>query len=248
MTEIEKRKDFENWKTTKEIAKALGVSSNTIHRFRSDNKQLFEGLVTSSSGEDGKSIGKPILWHPEAIKILGFNISNRPVDQWKKDVVNEFVEKGIVRKKLSPMEMVRESALQIAEMAREIINLHEKDNLLEDKINETKNEISVEVYRLYKRMEITTKTKDTIQQLKKGLIKRELQSREKEKRFIDEDKKKQFLKQLSIYFWKRVHQRYDVDKFSHLTEEQGQDCVQWLMRKDRLLDNNQKKLDFFQSK
>ena len=31
---------------------------------------IIERLVSSSSGEDGKSIGKPILWQPDKLKSL----------------------------------------------------------------------------------------------------------------------------------------------------------------------------------
>lgn len=84
----------ENWKSTKEVAESLGISTKTIINFRNDNKRLFEGLVKHSSEESFSGRGNTLLWHLEAIKNLAFNIKNTQMEKWKRDIFKEFEKKG----------------------------------------------------------------------------------------------------------------------------------------------------------
>lgn len=84
------------WKTTKHIAEGFDVSTKTILGYYYAHKNQFDGLTYISPIETEKGIRDQRIWHPETIKIFGLGISNEPTNQWKKDVVSEVVEKGMI--------------------------------------------------------------------------------------------------------------------------------------------------------
>jgi len=51
------------------VQEALGLATNTLLKYRNDNRQSFEALVKHSPRESGKSIIRPLLWSPESVKI-----------------------------------------------------------------------------------------------------------------------------------------------------------------------------------
>ena len=54
----------------KNVDKGLGISINTILNLRSDNPNMFQGLVKLPSEEGLSGRGVTILWSPKSIKII----------------------------------------------------------------------------------------------------------------------------------------------------------------------------------
>lgn len=141
MTESEKLKNIENWKTTNEVAKALKVSPITLRVYRNQNKEQFEGLITRSVREREGKVREHLLWCPEAIKILMLNISNPQTNQWKDEVVNEVVEKGMIVtnsvKALgnteNRLQLIKLQSQQIIAMVDEIEDVKSDIKLLQEK-------------------------------------------------------------------------------------------------------------------
>jgi len=218
LTEIEKRKDVGNWKTTKDVAEALEVSNLTINRFYSDNKQMFDGLVSYSSEEYEGKVRKHRIWSPEAIKILGFNISNRPVDQWKKDVVDEVVEKGmIVTNSVKTLENA-ENRLQLIKLqSQQIIAIVDEMQNMEERVNQ-----------------LELKDKFT------GIQRKTRNRLRKYNAYIVREYKIEFWE-----LWKPIRDKYEVSGYDDLSEEEGQEILRYyenMYPKKRRTD----KLDYFQ--
>jgi len=213
MVEIKKR-SYENWKTTKEVADALGVSIDTIHRFRSDNKQLFEGLTMSSSGEDGKIIGSPRLWSPESIKILMLNISNEKTDQWKEDVVEEVVEKGIM--------IAQTDDINIIEHQWKIIG-----NLIQAKKRQDM------------KIHVLTKEQHAMQ---KELANHSELIEKHEKHIIESKSFDEIIKTIRDYIqdiyetrrrsiWAELHTQFHFSKLDRITVEKGKQIISYIQKK-----------------
>lgn len=229
MTEIENRKDTNNWKTTKEVAGGLGVSPNTLHRFRSDNKQLFEGLVASSSGEEEKNDKSPLLWSPKAIKILMFNISNPQVDQWKKDVINEFTEKGMVVS--SPKVLIKpESKLELIKIQSQQIQMQSQQIIMViDELQQMKNGIR-------EQQEKALSMENKMEFIDSGLKTFE-QKYENEKLITPQTKKKiTDMVHLCVInsgkhynkFYSRIWDKFNIRSTNGISEKLGQKIVDWM--------------------
>jgi hypothetical protein len=141
LTETEKIENIENWKTTKEVASLLDLSATTLRVFRNQNKKQFEGLVMRSDRERTEKQGGKLLWGPEAIKILMLNISNSPTDQWKDEVVNEVVEKGMIitdsvvalRNPENRLQLIKLQSQQIIALVDEMGDIKSDIKLLQEK-------------------------------------------------------------------------------------------------------------------
>ena len=218
MTEIKKRKDFETWKTTKEVADALGLATDTILSFRNTHKELFEGLVMVSPINTIKGVRDALLWNPEAIKILGFNISNRPVDQWKEDVVSEVVEKGMIITDSIKMSKHPENRLQLIKLqSQQIIAIVDEMQNMEERVKqlELKDKFTG----------IQRKTRNRLRKYNAEIV------QEYEIEFWE--------------LWKPIRDKYEVSGYDDLSEEEGQEILRYYENtypKKKRTD----KLDYFQ--
>ncbi len=218
MTEIKKRKDFETWKTTKEVADALGLATDTILSFRNTHKELFEGLVMVSPINTIKGVRDALLWSPEAIKILGFNISNRPVDQWKEDVVSEVVEKGMIITDSIKMSKDPENRLQLIKLqSQQIIAIVDEMQNMEERVKqlELKDKFTG----------IQRKTRNRLRKYNAEIV------QEYEIEFWE--------------LWKPIRDNYEVSGYDDLSEEEGQEILRYYENtypKKKRTD----KLDYFQ--
>lgn len=141
MTETEKIENIEGWKTTIEVGEVLNVSPITLRVYRNQNKDQFEGMVTRSRIEREGKVREHLLWCPKAIKILMLNISNTQTDQWKDEVVNEVVEKGMVvtdsvialRNPENRLQLIKLQSQQIIAMVDEMEDIKSDIKLLQEK-------------------------------------------------------------------------------------------------------------------
>jgi hypothetical protein len=141
LTETEKIDNIEGWKTTIEVGEVLNVSPITLRVYRNQNKDQFEGMVTRSKIEREGKVREHLLWSPEAIKILMLNVSNSQTDQWKDEVVNEVVEKGMVvtdsvkalRNPENRLQLIKLQSQQIIAMVDEMEDIKSDVKLLQEK-------------------------------------------------------------------------------------------------------------------
>ena len=218
MTEIVKIKNIEGWKTTKEVASILNLSATTLRVFRNQNKKQFEGLVMRSDRERTEKQGGELLWGPESIKILMLNISNTPTDQWKDEVINEVVEKGMIVtdsiKALgnpeNRLQLIKLQSQQIIAIIDEMQNMEERVNQLELKDKFTG---------------IQRKTRNRLRKYNAYIV------QEYEIEFWE--------------LWKPIRDKYEVSGYDDLSEEEGQEILKYyenMYPKKRRMD----KLEYFQ--
>lgn len=133
------------WKTTKEVAKVLGLSVKTLYNFRKFNRLEEDGLVIVSSIDTEKGNREGYLWSSEAIKKAMLNISNPKTDQWKEDVITEYTEKEIIIAKTDNLDIIESQAKLILNLiqAKKTKNRFQEDNfILNKKYYKKKSRIS----------------------------------------------------------------------------------------------------------
>lgn len=147
------------WRTTKQIANGLSVSTKTILGYYYAHKIQFEGLTYISPIETEKGLRDQRIWHPETIKIFGLGVSNEPVEKWKDDIVNEVIEKGMIVtnsvKALgnaeNRLQLIKLQSQQIIAMVDEIEDVKSDIKLLQEK---TENVFVIPITRKFLRDEV----------------------------------------------------------------------------------------------
>ena len=129
------------WRTTKQIADGLNVSTKTILGYFYAHKKQFEGLTYVSPIETERGLRDQRIWHPETIKVFGLGISNEPVEKWKDEVINEVVEKGMIvtnsikalGNSENRLQLIKLQSQQIIAMVDEIEDVKSDIKLLQEK-------------------------------------------------------------------------------------------------------------------
>jgi len=214
LTEIKKKDREGDWKTTKDVAKGLGVSNLTINRFYNNNKQLFEGLVSYSSEEYEGKTRKHRIWSSEAVKTLALNISNPKIDQWKEDVIDEVTEKGII--------IAQTDDINIIEQQWKIIG-----NLIQAKKRQDKkiHNLTTEQHAMQKELANHSK-----------LIERH------EKHIKDSESFDEVIKTIRDYIqdiyetrgrsiWAELHNQFHFSKLDRITVEKGKLIISYIQKK-----------------
>ncbi len=119
------KNNSKNWKTTKEVAEELGVSTRYIREIGKVLKLEEERLVMRNTDFRTEKQGGELIWSPEAIKKIIPKLSTPQIKDWKNNIIEQFTDKGIVLKNMPVDEQMVMVISAMLENAKSMVVLRE---------------------------------------------------------------------------------------------------------------------------